>query len=156
MLYAHHHFGQKERKKERPNLASYLDFYEKHGVGVREGDVPECLQGVPRLGRRGDACGGADLDAEKGAVGGVVGRELGGAQEQIDGGVGARHDGGDDRDERQLLQARELGQDDLHEPERHHVHRPGRGAGRVVALAVVVAVRAHHSPAIIDMPKKLG
>ena len=102
---------------------------------------------MPRLGGRGDARGGADLDAEEGAACPVVGRELGGAQEQPDEGVGARHDGGDHGDDGELLQARELGQDHLDEAERHHVHRPGRDARRVVA-AVVVAVRARDGPAI--------
>ena len=134
----------------------YLDFYEKHGVGVREGNVAERLQGVPRLGRRGDARGGADLDPQEGAACPVVRRELGGAQEQPDEGVGARHDGGDHGDDGELLQARQLGQGHLDEAERHHVRRPGRDAGRVVA-PVVVAVRARDGPAIHTrgVPNKL-
>lgn len=101
---------------------------------------------MPRLGRRGDARG--DLDAEEAAARPVVRRELGGAQEQPDEGVGARHDGGHHGDDRELLQARELGQDHLDDAERHHVHRPRRGAGRVVA-PVVAAVRARDGPAIL-------
>ncbi|BAS75532.1 Os01g0878750, partial [Oryza sativa Japonica Group] len=126
----------------RRRLHRVLDLDEQHGVGVREGDVPERLQEVPRLGRRGDASG-ADPDAEEGAVRRAVRRDLSGAEEEPDEGVGERHDGGDDGDERHPLQARALGQDDLREAEQHHVHRPGRAAGRVRPL-VVVAVRAHH------------
>ena len=41
----------------------YLDFDEDVGEGVGEGDVAECLQGVPDFLRRGDA--GADADASE-------------------------------------------------------------------------------------------
>jgi len=49
----------------------YLDLDEDVGEGVGEGDVAECLQGVPDLLCRGDA--GAEADAGESALEPTVG-----------------------------------------------------------------------------------
>jgi hypothetical protein len=60
--------------------------------------------------------------------------------------IGERHDGGEDGQPREVLEAGELGEEDLNGPKDHHVHSGVDAALGVVAVPVV-AVGLVHGPA---------
>jgi hypothetical protein len=120
-----------------------LDLDEDERVGVGEGDVAERLQAAPHLVDRGDQ---ADADPRQAALHALVGHHLRDAQAQADGGVGERHDGGEDGEPRYLVEVRDLREENLHDAEDDHVGRAGDVAGVPVPLHVE-AVRPLDRPA---------
>jgi hypothetical protein len=112
-----------------------LDLDEDVGEGVGEGDVAEREEHVERLGRGEGAAGQRAAEV-------AVGGPLGGAQAQADEGVaergGHRHHG----QPRDVVEARELREEELEQPEHHHVRAPRRVA---VARAVALPVEAVHA-----------